>query len=227
MIKFELITPGCSQESTNAVVYLQGQSYVMFNKIQIKLDCVLCANEDWVCCYLDAGLNQSIHFMKRNPADGAVVLAQTAKIVSTTTSEMADAHYRDGDEKNISVAASHRAAKHASETIRKRSRSDEHERKLSTMRLKQAAKVHRAVRHASEIINEISNMMKSFDRSMEHEFAEEEGAKLRILEYIRKCQGAVSLNAMEYTLKMMEDESVAIMHEELDIPPMKRQRMFD
>ena len=225
MIKFELITPGCRHESTtNAVEYLQGQSYVMFNKIQIKLDCVLCADEDWVGCYLDA--DQSIRFMKRDPTDGAVVLAQTAKIVSTTTSEMMMA---DPHGKSVSAAASHRAAKHASETIRKMmSRSDaEHERKLSTMRLKQAATVHRAVKHASEVINEIANMMKSFDHSMEREFAEEEGAKLRILEYLRKCRGAVSLNAIEYTLKMMEDESVAIMHEELDIPPpLKRQRMF-
>ena len=238
MIKFELIVPGCSQENINAVMYLQGQSYVMFNKLQIKLDCVLNANEDWVCCYLDPGLSQSIHFMKRDPVSGSMVLAQTAKIVSTTTSEMAnDADGPDDEHKKKllmmrlkQAATSHRAAKHASEMIRKISRSaddsdDEHEKRLSTMRLKQAATVHRAVKYASEVIREISNMIKSFDHRMEQQFAREEGAKLGILEHIRKCRGAVSLNAMEYTLKMMEDESVAIMHEELDIPPLKRQRL--
>jgi hypothetical protein len=200
MIKFELIIPGegCTQENANAVVYLQGQSYVMFNKLQIKLDRVLDANKDWVGCYLDPGLSQFIHFMKRN--NNMVVLAQSAKIVSTTTSEILVEDDTDDSD-------------------------DEREKKLSAMRLKQAATLHRSVKHAYESIKEISCMLKSFDRKMEHEFAQDEGAKLGILEFLRKCRGAVSLNEIEYTLKLMEDESTAIIHEELDIPPPKRQRL--
>ena len=82
MILFELVAPG-HENSPNAVVYLQGQSYILFNKLQIKLDRVLDANEDWMGCYLDPG---RIHFMMRR-GDGMVAVAQSAKIVSTTTSE--------------------------------------------------------------------------------------------------------------------------------------------
>ena len=101
MIKFELVDlegGGCSQENSAAVVYLQGQSYVMFNKLQFKLDRVLDAKADWVGCCLDFGL---IHFMKS--ANGILVVAQSAKIVSTTTSERLMEEYdnnnnRDDDE---------------------------------------------------------------------------------------------------------------------------------
>jgi len=197
MIKFELVDlegGGCSQENSTAVVYLQGQSYVMFNKLQFKLDRVLDAKADWVGCCLDFGL---IHFMKS--ANGILVVAQSARIVSTTMSEIIVDDESD----------------------------DEHEEKLSVMRLKQAATLHRAVNHASESIKEISSMLKAFDCKMECEFAQKEDAKLGILEFLRKCRGTVSLDAIEYTLKLMENESTAIIHEELDIPPPKRQRLFN
>jgi hypothetical protein len=98
MILFELVAPE-HENSPNAVVYLQGQSYILFNKLQIKLDRVLDANEDWMGCYLDPG---RIHFMMRR-GDGMVAVAQSAKIVSTTTSERLMEEYdnnnnRDDDE---------------------------------------------------------------------------------------------------------------------------------
>jgi hypothetical protein len=195
MIKFELVDleGGCSQENSTAVVYLQGQSYVMFNKLQIKLDRVLDAKADWVGCYLDSGL---IYFMQS--ANGILVVAQSAKILSTTISEI----LVDDDS------------------------DDEHEEKLSAMRLKQAATLHRALNHASESIKDISSMLKAFDCKMECEFSHDEGAKLGILESLRKCRRVVSLDDIEYTLKLMENECTAIIYEELDIPPPKRQRLF-
>ena len=206
MIQFELVAPG-HENSPNAVAYLQGQSYVVFNKLQIKLDRVLDANKDWIGCYLDPGRGQSIHFMRRDD-DGMVVLAQSAKIVSTTTSEMLVDDKGDDSGDNTNHDA------------------DENEMRLSAMRLRQAATVHRVVKHAYESIKDLYSVLKAFDRKMEQEFPREEGAKLGILEFLRKCRGTVSLNAMEYTLELMEDESAAIIHEELDIPSPKRQRLM-
>jgi hypothetical protein len=176
MIQFELVAPG-HENSPNAVVYLQGQSYVLFNKLQIKLDRVLDANEDWMGCYLEPG---RIHFMMRR-GDGMVAVAQSAKIVSTTTSERLMAEEDD----------------------------------------MQAATLHRAVKHASESIKDLYSVVHALDRKMEQAFPQEEGAKLGILEFLRKCGGTVSLSAMEHTLELMEEE----IHEELDIPSPKRQRL--
>jgi hypothetical protein len=48
--------------------------------------------------------------------------------------------------------------------------------------------------------------------------------KLGIREFLGKKKGAVSLGTIEKTLAMIEEESIDIMHEELDIAPPKSKR---
>ena len=87
------------------------------------------------------------------------------------------------------------------------------------MRVRQAAVMLKAAKRASESVGEVLRLLKSFD----HE-AEVEG-KLGFVDCLRERRGSVvSLHAMERTLQMVEDESVEIIHEELDIPPLKRLR---
>ena len=75
MIKFELANPD-GNNAEDAVVYIPGQDYVMFNGIQWHLDRVLEeANEEWVGCVFDT---EKISFMQQS-ASGLIM--HSAKIV--------------------------------------------------------------------------------------------------------------------------------------------------
>ena len=198
MVKFELVnTPG--RNSEDAVVYYPGQNYVMFSGIQFKLNRVLHeANENWVGCVFDSELNKSIHFIERKPNGQHIV--HTAELVSTDEQEEeGDAATTDEDEDVVEWTP-------------------ENEKRLSSMRLTQAAILLKAVKRASESMNDIVRLLKSFDREMENEFPTGGGVKLGIHDFIRKRKDAVSFDHMNKTLRMVENESIEIMHEELDIP---------
>ena len=200
MIKFELIKPGSTSSSKNNVImYFPGQDYVMLNGLQMKLDRVLEANENWVGCVLDTSSKQLIHFMEKS-GTSASMTKHTARIVSTTISEMALAD----DE-----------AKWTNE---------KKEKKLSTMRLTQALILLKAAKRVSEAMGEFMHLSRSFDKDMDREFPNEDSAKLGIKEFVLKHKGAVSFRTIERTLKLIEEEAVEIMHEEMDIPSSKRAR---
>lgn len=77
MIKFELADPK-GNNSEDAVVYIPGQDYVMFNNIQWHLDRVLKdVSEEWIGCLFDAGL--TISFIQKSVA--GVITTHSAKIV--------------------------------------------------------------------------------------------------------------------------------------------------
>ena len=95
----------------------------------------------------------------------------------------------------------------------------EDEKKLSSMRLTQAAILLKAVKRATESMHNIVRLVRSFDREMENEFPEGGGVKLGILDFIRKRKAsAASFDDINKTLCIVENESIEIMHEELDIP---------
>ncbi len=96
----------------------------------------------------------------------------------------------------------------------------EEERRVSSMRVRQAAVLLKAAKRASESVGDIMRLIKLFDR----EAGGQKSSKLGIIDFLRKRRGAVSFQAMERTLQMVEDESIEIMHEELDLPPLKRLR---
>ena len=189
MIEFELVKAGMVN-SDNAVLYYPGQKYVMFNGLQIKLDRLLEANENWAGCYLDSGM---IHFMEKS--DGQLI-KHSACILSTTTSEIS--HEEDW--------------------------TDYQEKKLLSMRMTQSLILIKAVKVALGTVKHIGSMLRSFDRQMEHEFPQKRFTKLGIREFLGKKKGAVSLGTIEKTLAMIEEESIDIMHEELDITPPKSKR---
>ena len=203
MIKFELIQPGSftsSSTKNNTIMYFPGQDYVTLNGLQIKLDRVLDANENWVGCILDTSSNQMIHFMEKN--DSSTMIKHTARVMSTTPSEMA--LLRREEVEDILT--------------------EEKEKKLSTMRLTQALILLKAARRVSEAMSEFTHLTRSFDKDMDREFPDVESVKLGIKEFVRKHKGAVSFRTIERTLKVIEDEAVEIMHEEMDIPTVKRVR---
>ena len=202
MIKFELIQPGSFTSSikNNMIMYFPGQDYVTLNGLQIKLDRVLDANENWVGCILDTSSNQMIHFMEKN--DSSTMIKHTARVMSTTPSEMA--LLRREEVEDILT--------------------EEKEKKLSTMRLTQALILLKAARRVSEAMSEFTHLTRSFDKDMDREFPDVESVKLGIKEFVRKHKGAVSFRTIERTLKVIEDEAVEIMHEEMDIPTVKRVR---
>ncbi len=193
MIKFELVKSG-AVNSENTVLYYPGQKYVMFNGLQIKLDRMLDANENWVGCYLESDVARSIHFMEKM-SDGTLI-KHSATIMSTTTSEISRAE----------------------------DWTEEKEAKLTSMRMTQSLILIKAVKRALGSVKHIGSMLKSFDRQMDHSFPQEEYTKLGIQEFLRKSKGAVSLGTIERTLKMIEEESFEIMNEEFDIPSSKRLR---
>jgi hypothetical protein len=202
MIKFELIKPGSTSfPKNNVIMYFPGQEYVMLNGLQIKLDRVLDANENWVGCVLDTSSNQLIHFMEKSNTS-ALMTKHTARIVSTTPSEMALAE-RDNEAKWTD---------------------EKKEKKLSTMRLTQALILLKAAKRVSETMGEFMHLTRSFDKDMDREFPNEDSVKLGIKEFVLKHKGAASFRTMERTLKLIEEEAVEIMHEEMDIPSSKRAR---
>jgi hypothetical protein len=182
-------------------MYFPGQEYVMLNGLQIKLDRVLDANENWVGCVLDTSSNQLIHFMEKSNTS-ALMTKHTARIVSTTPSEMALAE-RDNEAKWTD---------------------EKKEKKLSTMRLTQALILLKAAKRVSETMGEFMHLTRSFDKDMDREFPNEDSVKLGIKEFVLKHKGAASFRTMERTLKLIEEEAVEIMHEEMDIPSSKRAR---
>ena len=202
MIKFELIQPGSFTSSTknNTIMYFPGQDYVTLNGLQIKLDRVLDANENWMGCILDTSSNQMIHFMEKNGSP--TMIKHTARIMSTTPSEMA--LLRREQVEDILT--------------------EENEKKLSTTRLTQALILLKAAKRVSEAMSELTHLTRSFDKDMDREFPDVESVKLGIKEFVRKHKGAVSFRTIERTLKVIEDEAVEIMHEEMDIPTVKRVR---
>jgi hypothetical protein len=179
MIKFELANPD-GNNAEDAVVYIPGLDYVMFNGIQWHLDRVLEeVNDEWVGCVFDT---EKISFMQQS-ASGLIM--HSAKIVVGKSAEQ----------------------------------------QISSMRLTQAAVLLKAAKRASEAVKDVTRLMRSFDRRVEEEFAGAGDAKLGIPWAIQKRRGAVSFEGMKKTLRMVEDESLEIMHEELDIRPLgKRQR---
>ncbi len=206
MIKFELIKPGSASSSkSNVIMYFPGQDYVMLNGLQMKLDRVLDANENWVGCVMDTSSKQLIHFMEKS-GTSASMTKHTAMIVSTTISEMA---LRRREEQT-----DHDEAKWT----------DEKEKKLSTIRLTQALILLKAAKRVSEAMGEFMHLSRSFDKDMDREFPNEDSAKLGIKEFVLKHKGAVSFRTIERTLKLIEEEAVEIMHEEMDIPSSKRAR---
>jgi hypothetical protein len=202
MIKFELIKPGSTSSPSsknNVIMYFPGQDYVMLNGLQMKLDRALEANENWVGCVLDTSSKQLIHFMEKS-GTSASMTKHTARIVSTTISEMALAD----DE-----------AKWTNE---------KKEKKLSTMRLTQALILLKAAKRVSETMGEFMHLTSSFDKDMDRAFPNEDSVKLGIKEFVLKHKGAASFRTIERTLKLIEDEAIEIMHEEMDIPSSKRAR---
>lgn len=181
MIKFELAGP-YGRNSEGAVVYFPGQDYVMFNGVKIKLDRVLCVNENWVGCVF--GLCNSVNFIERR--GGGQVVIHTANTVS-------------GDEDSA----------------------EDQERRISDLRLKQAAVLLKAVKRASESVGNLGRLIRAFDQEAEGV----DGVKLGITDFIRKRKECVQLDAMERTLQMVEDESLEIIHEELDIHPAACKRL--
>jgi hypothetical protein len=198
MIKFELANAS-GNNSDDAMVYLPGQNYAMFCGVQFRFDRVLQPNEDWVGCIFDGKPNGSIHFIECKPNKQFIV--HTAELISTD--DKGETTKEDVVEWTL-----------------------ENEKKLSSMRLTQAAILLKSVRRASESMDDIVRLISSFDREMENQFPNGGGVKLGIHDFIRKSKDAVSLDNMNKTLCMVENESIEIMHEELDIPhsPFKRSR---
>ena len=93
-----------------------------------------------------------------------------------------------------------------------------------TTRLTQALILLKAAKRVSEAMSELTHLTRSFDKDMDREFPDVESVKLGIKEFVRKHKGAVSFRTIERTLKVIEDEAVEIMHEEMDIPTVKRVR---
>ncbi len=205
MIKFEFAKPkGANAE--NAMVYLPGQDYVMFNGLKIQLDRVLRANENWVgCVFCPYNRINFIECTKGGGGNNGVVV-HSAEIVSSSTMET-------------------KGKMHGSESEADEEEEERQDQRISSMRVKQAAILLKAVKRASESVGDVVRLIKSFDREAEEGcFDRDSGAKLGIADCLRKRRGAVSLRAMERTLQMLEDESIEIIHEELDIPPLKRLR---
>ncbi len=178
MIKFELADPK-GNNSEDAVVYIPGQDYVMFNNIQWHLDRVLKdVSEEWIGCLFDAGL--TISFIQKSVA--GVITTHSAKIVMP---------------------------RQLSENI-------------SSMRLRQAAKLLSAVKRVSGAMKDAIRLMRSLDDEMEQEGMGD--AKLAMHEFIQGNRKAVSFQTMKKTLRMVENEAVEIMHKELDLPPLKKHK---
>ena len=140
------------------------------------------------------GPNNSVTFIER----GEPAVMHAARMVSSTTTEM---------------SSSTQCA-------------DEEEHRISSMRVRHAAVLLKAARRATECVGELKRLIRSFDREAEDEFGGEvaECVKLGIFDLVRSSRSAVSFEAMERTLGLVEDEGVEIIHEELDIPPLKRMR---
>lgn len=204
MIKFELIDPSNpAPPKPDVMMYFPGQKYVTLNGLQIKLDRVLDANENWLGCVL--GSNQLIHFIEKR--DGVSSSKHMAKIVTTTTSEMA---LRRREEEGDTAGWS-----------------SEKEKKLTTMRLTQALVLLKSIKRVSGAMEEFVCLMGAFDDDMEREFPDDDSVKLGINDFILKHKGAVSLRAIKHTLKLIEEETIEIMHEEMDIPSsFKRSRRY-
>jgi hypothetical protein len=91
---------------------------------------------------------------------------------------------------------------------------EEQERRISELRLKQAAVLLKAVKHTTECVGNLGRLIKALDQEAEGL----DGVKLGLMDFIRKRKECVQLEAMERTLQMIENESLEIIHEELDIP---------
>lgn len=198
MIKFEFVKPNGCSNSENAMVYMPGQDYVMFNGFKIQLDRVLhSANDDWVGCVFCP--HNQINFIEQSSQSGVIV--HSAEIISPFTEVLSALKKNEEDEDK--------------ETEEDYYYYDE---QVSAMRVRHAAVLLKAVKHASKSMENVMRLIRSFDREVK-----EEGfngrAKLRIAAHLRKMQGSVSLRAMKRTLQMVEDESVEIIHGELETPP--------
>lgn len=198
MIKFELAKLN-GQNSDGAMVYLPGQDYVMFNGLKIQLDRVLCANENWIGCVFCQ--SNRINFIERQKLSGRNnLIIHSAEILSS--------------------AATTRTARSATGQS-----NDGIEHRISSLRIKQAATLLKAVRHAAESVDYVMNLVEWFDQEADEEFAgfdqaaARDSAKLGIVDMLHKRKGTVSLHAIGKTLRTIEDESIEIMHEELDISP--------
>ena len=219
MIQFQLAHPSKStlansDSSNDVMVYMPGQDYVMFNGLKIQLDRVLSrANENWIGCVF-CPYNR-INFIECPRKSGGGVIVHSAEIVSSSTT--AAATTTASVSSDVVVVPKVKRDEDDSDE-------DDEDSKISSMRVRQAAVLLKATKRASESVGEVLRLIKSFDRE-----AEVEGfsgsAKLGIVDCLRKRRGGeISLHAMERTLRMIEDESVEIIHEELDIPPLKRLR---
>ena len=219
MIQFQLAHPSKStlansDSSNDVMVYMPGQDYVMFNGLKIQLDRVLSrANENWIGCVF-CPYNR-INFIECPRKSGGGVIVHSAEIVSSSTT--AAATTTASVSSDVVVVPKVKRDEDDSDE-------DDEDSKISSMRVRQAAVLLKATKRASESVGEVLRLIKSFDRE-----AEVEGfsgsAKLGIVDCLRKRRGGeISLHAMERTLQMIEDESVEIIHEELDIPPLKRLR---
>jgi hypothetical protein len=203
MIKFVFAAAGSSSSSISSsmcgamMVYSPGQDYVMFNGLKIQLDRVLDANQNWVGCMFCP--HNRINFIECNGNSSSNVKLHSAEIVSSSTVDAA----------SLSGALE-----------------EEEERRVSSMRVRQAAVLLKAAKRASESVGDIMRLIKLFDREAGGGGGgrKSSSAKLGIVDFLRKRRGAVSFQAMERTLQMVEDESIEIMHEELDLPPLKRLR---
>jgi hypothetical protein len=232
MIHFELFAHPSSSKDTNSecssssnavVIYMPGQDYVMFNGFKIQLDRVLhTANENWIGCVFCQ--NNRINFIEcpGKSGGGGEVIVHSAEIVSSSSSS-------SSVESSAAVVCRAPSSSSSSGSAMVKKKDEEEEcdyddnskkkKKVSSMRVRQAAVMLKAAKRASESVGEVLRLLKSFD----HE-AEVEG-KLGFVDCLRERRGSVvSLHAMERTLQMVEDESVEIIHEELDIPPLKRLR---
>jgi hypothetical protein len=219
MIQFQLAHPSKStlansDSSNDVMVYMPGQDYVMFNGLKIQLDRVLSrANENWIGCVF-CPYNR-INFIECPRKSGGGVIVHSAEIVSSSTT--AAATTTASVSSDVVVVPKVKRDEDDSDE-------DDEDSKISSMRVRQAAVLLKATKRASESVGEVLRLIKLFDRE-----AEVEGfsgsAKLGIVDCLRKRRGGeISLHAMERTLQMIEDESVEIIHEELDIPPLKRLR---
>ena len=208
-----------NKNSIDAVVmYMPGQDYIMFNGLKIQLDRVLhTANENWIGCVFCS--NNRINFIECG--GGGEVIVHSAEIVSSSTTASSISSAAAVSNNNNSWASALGSVKKKDE---EEGSGDDDDSKISSMRVRQAAVMLKAAKRASESVGEVLRLIKLFDRE-----AEVEGfsgsAKLGIVDCLRKRRGGeISLHAMERTLRMIEDESVEIIHEELDIPPLKRLR---
>ena len=242
MIQFELFAYPSSSKDTNSessssnavVIYMPGQDYVMFNGFKIQLDRVLhTANENWIGCVFCQ--NNRINFIEcpGKSGGGGEVIVHSAEIVSSSSSSSSSSVevVSSSSAAVVCRAPSSSSSSGSSAMVKKKDEEEEEcdyddskkKKKVSSMRVRQAAVMLKAAKRASESVGEVLRLLKSFDHEAEVEGGITGSVKLGIVDCLRKRRGsAVSLHAMERTLQMVEDESVEIIHEELDIPPLKK-----